>query len=96
MRIWLRNPGVVMLAIFLLALAVRALTALPLEQPGYFDAYYYYDVAENLKLGRGFVVDFIWNYLDNPPSVSHPSNLYWMPFPSILIYLSFLLFGLSY
>lgn len=85
-----------MVGVFLLALVVRTLTALPLEQPGYFDAYYYYDVAENLYLGRGFVVDFIWNYLDAPLSVSHPSNLYWMPFPSILVYLSFLLFGLSY
>jgi len=85
-----------MVAVFLLALAVRTLTALPLEQPGYFDAYYYYNVAENLYLGRGFVVDFIWNYLDNPSSVTHPSNLYWMPFPSILAYLSFLAFGLSY
>jgi len=85
-----------MLGVFLLALVVRALTALPLDQPGYFDAYYYYDVAESLKSGRGFVVDFIWNYLDSPSSVSHPSNLYWMPVPSILAYLSFLLFGLSY
>lgn len=85
-----------MVVVFLLVLLVRALTALPLEQPGYFDAYYYYDVAENLYLGQGFVVAFIWNYLDNPTSVSHPSNLYWMPFPSILIYLSFLLFGPSY
>lgn len=85
-----------MVGVFLLALVARVLTALPLKQPGYFDAYYYYDVAENLYLGRGFVVDFIWNYLDTPPSVSHPSNLYWMPFPSILAYLSFLAFGLSY
>lgn len=90
------GPGAAMLGVFLLALVVRALTALPLEQPGYFDAYYYYDVAENLYLGRGFVVDFLWNYLDNPPSMSHPSHLYWMPLPSILAYLSFLVFGLSY
>ncbi len=82
--------------IFLLALAVRALTALPLEGPGYFDAYYYYDVAENLHGGRGFVVDFIWNYLDDPPTVTHPSNLYWMPLPSILAYLSFVLLGSTY
>ncbi len=85
-----------LIGVFLLSLGVRALTVLPLEQPGYFDAYHYYDVAENLYLGRGFVVDLIWNYLDTPPSVSHPSNLYWMPFPSVLAYLSFLFFGLSY
>jgi hypothetical protein len=85
-----------LLVVFLMALAVRALTALPQEQPHYFDAYYYYDVAENLYLGRGFVEDFIWNYLEAPVTVTHPSNLYWMPLSSIMAWLSFALFGPSY
>jgi hypothetical protein len=70
--------------------------ALPQRQPHYFDAYYYYNVAENLQLGRGFVVDFIWNYLDTPTTVTHPSNLYWMPLTSIIAWLSFAVFGVSY
>jgi hypothetical protein len=84
------------LVVFLLALLVRTLAALPQEQPHYFDAYYYYDVAENLYLGRGLVVDFIWNYLDAPPAVTHPSNLYWTPLTSIIAWPSLSLFGASY
>ena len=85
-----------LLAVFLLALAVRLALAMPQTQPHYFDAYYYYNVAESLHLGRGFTVDFIWNYLQNPTSVTHPSNLYWMPLTSILAWLSFSVFGASF
>ncbi len=91
-----RHNVIDLLIVFLLALAVRVLTALPQEQPHYFDAYYYYHVAENLHLGRGFVEDFIWNYLEAPTTVTHPSNLYWMPLPSIIAWLSFTVFGASY
>jgi hypothetical protein len=84
------------LLVFVLALIVRTLAALPQEQPHYFDAYYYHDVAENLYVGRGFVEDFIWNYLDAPSTVTHPSNLYWTPLSSILAWLSFSVFGSSY
>jgi len=91
-----RNKAIDLLTVFLLALTVRVLTALPQEQPHYFDAYYYYDVAENLYLGRGFVEDFIWNYLEAPATVTHPSNLYWMPLSSIIAWLSFAFFGASY
>jgi hypothetical protein len=92
----LPSKSIGLLAVFLLALVVRVLTALPQEQPHYFDAYFYYNVAENLHLGRGFVVDFIWNYLQAPVTVTHPSNLYWMPLSSIIAYLSFAIFGASY
>jgi hypothetical protein len=85
-----------LLAVFFLALAVRLALALPQTQPHYFDAYYYYNVAESLHLGRGFTVDFIWNYLHHPTSVTHPSNLYWMPLTSILAWLSFSVFGVSF
>ncbi|MDH4207548.1 MAG: glycosyltransferase family 39 protein, partial [Anaerolineae bacterium] len=90
-RVW-RDLSV----IFLLALAVRVVLALPQQQPNYFDAYYYYNVAENLQLGRGFTVDFIWNYLDAPPAVTHPSNLYWTPLSSMLAWFSMALFGVSF
>ncbi len=82
--------------IFLFALAVRLVTALPLQQPGYMDAYYYYDGGESLYRGGGFNEDFIWNYLDDPQGLPRPSHLYWMPLSSILVYFSFLLFGASY
>lgn len=84
------------LAVFAVALVVRSVTALFITQPGYADSYYYFHVAQNLYYGRGFVEDFIWNYLENPTTVTHPSNVYWMPLSSVTVFLSFLTFGLSF
>jgi len=83
------------LALFFITLAFRILTALPLEQAGYMDASYTIHVAENLARGRGFVEDVLWNFLDKPIALPHPSNLYWMPLQSILIAPFFALFGVS-
>ncbi|MFQ6015986.1 MAG: glycosyltransferase family 39 protein [Anaerolineae bacterium] len=83
-------------AVFLLTLLVRVLSAVPITQPGYMDAYYYYDIALNLHHGRGFVEDFVWNYLELPGDVTHASNLFWMPLSSIMVYPFFLLLGSSY
>ncbi len=77
-------------------LIFRIVTALPLEQAGYMDASYTMHVAENLARGRGFTEEVLWNYLDNPAGLPHPSNLYWMPLPSILIAPLFAILGVSY
>jgi hypothetical protein len=79
-----------------LALAVRLLTAWPMQRPGYMDAAYYVDGAFSLYQGRGFSLPLIWNYLEEPAGLPHPSHLYWMPLSSILAYLSFLIFGPTY
>lgn len=84
------------LALFLITLAFRIVTALPLEQAGYMDASYAIHVAENLARGRGFVEDVLWNFLDQPAALPHPSNLYWMPLQSILIAPFFFFLGVSY
>ncbi len=84
------------LLLFALTLAFRLATALPLQQAGYMDASYTLHVAENLARGRGFVEDVLWNYLDNPAGLPHPSNLYWMPLPALLIAPLFAIFGVSY
>lgn len=81
---------------FLLALLVRVVTAWPITQPGYMDAYYYYHVADSLYHGKGFVEEFVWNWLTIPASLPHPSNVYWMPLISVLDYLSFLILGESF
>ena len=54
-----------------LALLVRLMTALPLSQPGYTDAYYYAVGARQLHAGRGFTEPFVWNYLDPPAALPH-------------------------
>jgi hypothetical protein len=70
--------------LFGLALVIRAAAAWPQQQPSYFDAIYYYVNALNLANGRGFVEDFVWNYLGDPGLPPQPSHLYWMPLTSIL------------
>ena len=67
-----------------LALITRLLTALPLTNPPYMDAYYYTAGAYRLADGHGLAEPFLWHYLDDPTGIPHPGFLYWMPLPSIL------------
>ena len=84
------------LVLFLITLVLRVATALPLQQAGYMDASYTLHVAENIARGRGLTEEVLWNYLDNPAGLPHPSNLYWMPLPPLLIAPFFAIFGVSY
>ena len=79
--------------VFLVAVAVRLLSAWPLGIPGYFDAYYYYNVALDLVAGRGMTDFVIWNYLDGPFTLPRPSHLYWMPLTTWLAALAVWLLG---
>jgi hypothetical protein len=60
------------------------------------DAAYSYDIALNLARGHGFVEPFLWNYLDDPAGLSHPSHLYWMPLPTLLAWVGLTVLGHSY
>jgi hypothetical protein len=52
--------------------------------PGYMDADYYFAGGLRLVQGHGFTETYLWNYLDNPQSLPHPSHGYWFPLASIL------------
>lgn len=95
MNRWLHAPRAYVL-VLALTLVLRVATALPLQQAGYMDASYAMHVAENLATGRGLVENVLWNYLDRPAGLPHPSNLYWMPLPSLLIAPFFALLGATY
>lgn len=82
--------------LFLVALLVRALAAAPQAGPGYMDAAYYTLGAQRLAEGFGFSEMVLWNYLDDPWGVPHPSHLYWMPLPSLLAAGPMALLGASY
>src|SRR5512145_1993205 len=84
------------MTLFILALLIRLLAAWPQQQPNYMDATYSYVNALNLAAGRGFVEDFVWNYLSNPGLPPQPSHLYWMPLASILAWLGLAMGGVSY
>lgn len=52
--------------------------------PGYMDADYYFAGGLQLVQGKGFTEPYLWNYLDDPQTLPHPSHTYWMPLASIL------------
>jgi 4-amino-4-deoxy-L-arabinose transferase-like glycosyltransferase len=89
--------------LFLSALAARVAVALLVRQPGYVDAYYYYQVAANWQSGHGLTETTVWNYQAGglfdpaaPGNLEHPAFSYWTPLSSLLIILSFNLFGVSF
>lgn len=54
------------------------------SMPGYMDADYYFAGGIQLAEGRGFTEPYLWNYLDDPQGLPHPSHTYWMPLASIV------------
>lgn len=72
------------LFLFFLALGVLLPVAALQQAPGYLDADYYYATGLQLAQGNGFREPFLWNYLDDPQGLPHPSHAYWMPLASLL------------
>jgi hypothetical protein len=54
------------------------------SKPGYMDADYYFVGGMQLAEGKGFTEPYLWNYLDDPAGLPHPSHTYWMPLASIV------------
>ena len=81
--------------LFIVAIPIVLAVALFQKSPGYMDADYYYAIGLRLNRGDGFSEPFLWNYLDNPNGIPHPSNTYWMPLPSILAFLGMYLTGIE-
>jgi hypothetical protein len=52
--------------------------------PGYLDADYYFGGGVQLAQGNGFSEPYLWNYLDDPEGLPHPSHTYWMPLASLI------------
>ena len=78
------------IALFALALAVRAVVFGLHPDAAYPDSYYYVDVARALHAGQGFNIDFIWSFVDvggripANPILPIPSNAHWMPLAAII------------
>ncbi len=49
--------------------------------------------GRQLVEGKGFTEPFIWNYLDDPQGIPHPSHGYWMPLASLVAALGMALTG---
>jgi hypothetical protein len=52
--------------------------------PGYLDSDYYFGGGLQLAAGKGFTEPYVWNYLDDPAGLPHPSHTYWMPLASLI------------
>jgi hypothetical protein len=81
--------------LFVLALIVSTLVARFQSLPGYMDADYYFAGGIQVAVGKGFTEPYLWNYLDDPVSLPHPSHTYWMPLASIVSALGLWLTGQS-
>ncbi len=84
------------ISLFILGLFVAGLGCIWIQSPGYMDADYYFATGQELSRGRGFIEPFIWNYLDNPSALSHPSHLYWPPLTSLIAALPMTFFGQTF
>ena len=90
MQNWQR---IILLAI--LGFTVSGSIAFFQDSPGYMDADYYYAGGLQLADGKGFNEPYLWNYLDNPVGLPHPSHSYWMPLASILSVMGMSVTGLN-
>lgn len=66
------------------ALLVGSVTAVLIDQPGYVDAYYYFNAAQRLVSGEGLTDSYLWTYIGAPASLPAPSHTYWMPLASLV------------
>jgi hypothetical protein len=81
------------LLLMLLGLIIVTIVAAFQSAPGYMDADYYYAGGIQLASGHGFTEPYLWNYLDSPDGLPHPSNAYWMPLVSLLAAAGAIFFG---
>ncbi|MBN1678709.1 MAG: hypothetical protein JW966_00360 [Anaerolineae bacterium] len=79
-----------------LALVLGGLLALVIDQPGYTDAYYYYNAGERLAQGDGLTDAYLWTYISAPDSLPGPSHAYWMPLESLVAGGSMAVLGTSF
>ena len=71
-------------AVFLVALAVRAVAAASVGFPVPEDTAYYAGVARNIVEGRGLISDALWSYQTQPLMVPRAAFEMWMPLPSLV------------
>jgi hypothetical protein len=70
--------------LYLAALVPLVIVAWFQRAPGYMDADYYTLSAMQIGSGKGFSEPILWNYLDEPQGLPHPSHVYWQPLPSLI------------
>lgn len=77
------NPTRNLILIVLGALVLRLVLLVFVHHPGISDPNHYYNVGANLATGRGYVIDYIWQYNNPPDAVTHPDD-YRTPLTGVL------------
>jgi len=72
------------LLLFALAVMVNGSVAALVSQPGYVDAYYYFNGGQIIANGRPLTEPYIWNYAYAAGSLPVPAFGFWQPLPSLL------------
>ena len=84
------------LAVFVVALVVRAIIAPQIVFPKPEDTAYYVGVARNVLEGRGLVSDAIWSYATEPLVFPKAAFEVWLPLPTFIAIVPMALLGISY
>jgi hypothetical protein len=83
-------------AVFVLAVAVRAVAAAVITYPVPEDTAYYVAVARNLIEGHGLISDALWSYQTPPLVVPRAAFEVWLPLPTFLDALPMALLGATF
>lgn len=70
--------------LYLISTVFFSLITFFVREPGYMDAEYYYAGGIQIISGNGNLEPYLWNYLNQPPSLPSASFSYWMPFTSLV------------
>ena len=81
---------------FTLALIVGTIFATTIDQPGYTDAYYYFNAGQRLVQGEGLTDPYLWVYINAPERLPGPSHTYWMPLESLVAALGMAIGGANF
>ena len=84
------------LAVFVVAVVVRAVFAAQIVFPKPEDTAYYVGVARNLLDGRGLVSDALWSYGTPPLVFPRPAFEVWLPLPTFLAALPMAVLGTTF
>jgi hypothetical protein len=79
------NPTYYVILVFILAALSRLILASKAAHPGHGDYAFYFTLAQNLVSGRGFVIDYIWQFLTIPTAITHNAIEFWMPLSSVIM-----------
>ena len=88
-----REAVLTAVALYAIAVVVRAATASLVVFPIPEDTAYYVSVSKHLVEGRGLVADALWSYQTPPLIFPRPAFEVWLPLPSFLAALPMLVLG---